>query len=235
MRYRFLKEHEESICRQTMGAYAFHHVVADALMRRHPLSVIRVSDGEKRALDYAEGKQPDDLMLCCDEGFRKAFGVEGITCGMLNHRIHTAATRCTHFAPTLGFFNESYDLTPYFAYLMNTFDRPQFVCEMFQYHWSLKMRKTLMELAGDVLIINRDPVVLDNMKQMMGTSARVSQVHLNNWDGAEEALGEAIARNPRLTLMSAALGSKYIGPYLANMTNSVVLDIGQAANVWHLE
>lgn len=216
-----------------MGAYAFHHVVADALIRRHPLSVIRVSDGEKRAMDYTEGKKPGEKLLCCDEGFRRAFGVEGITCGEINNRIHRAALGCTHFAPTLGFFNPPYNLTPYFAHLLSSFDRPKLVCEMFQYHWSWKMRKTLMELAGDVLIINRDNNVFVNLRAALPPTVKLHRISLDNWREAEDVLQEAAGRWPRLTLMSAALGSKYIGPALATMTNSVVLDIGQAANVWH--
>lgn len=230
-----LSPEQMKICQETMGSYAFFHVVADALMAGKALSLIRVSDGEKRALDYAgpiikNGGNPNKPLLCCDEGFRKKFGVEGITVGRIWSRIYLAANTCTHFAPTLSFWNPAYDLTPHFSFA--GVQRPQFVDEMFQYHWSLKQKKIIMALARRIVVINRDPAIITRVGTMAPSNTKVMGVHIDNWREAGWATKATLDFEPDLVLMSAALGSKWIGPEIARKRNCVVLDIGQAADVW---
>lgn len=230
-----LSPEQMRICQETMGSYAFFHVVADALMTKRVLSLVRVSDGEKRALDYAgpivqNNGDPSAPLLCCDEGFRKKFGVEGITVGRIWGRIHVAANTCTHFAPTLSFWNPPYDLTPYFPFEGG--DRPQFVDEMFQYHWNLKQKRTIMALARRIVVINRDPAIIARVGTLAPSNTKVMGVHLDNWTESDWAMKSTLEHEPDLVLMSAALGSKYIGPSIAKRGGCVVLDIGQAADCW---
>lgn len=232
-----LTREQREICENTMGSYAFWHVVMDALLQKTPLSVIRVSDGEKIALAYCEEQSrkgnPDAPFLALNEGFRKQFGVEGITCSSLWDRIHRAVDNCSHFAPTLEFWNPLYDTTPLFMH--NIGQRyGGYVDEMFQYHWSFTKRKTLLDMARRVVVINRDEQVAHRLKRMIGDDKnKIMHVHLDNWDGANKAMESTLWWEPDLVLMSAALGSKWIGPEISHKRNCVVLDLGQAADVWH--
>jgi hypothetical protein len=199
------------------------------MLSHDALSVIRVSDGEKGALDYCEAHRSKDLLKCFDPGFRARFGVEGITCGEIYRRIYDAYNRCTHFSPTLGFFKPIYDLTPYFD-----LNRKVLVDEMHQYFFSFNMRRELMQQAGHVLVINRDPQIVENLRSIPGLEkVTFDWLCLNSWEEAENVMEHAIKIGARLVLMSAALGSKYIGPRIAEANNSVVLDLGQAVEIWH--
>lgn len=226
MKLRQLSQDEIQLCQRTVAAQAFYAIVADTLLRRGELSVIRVSDGEKAAIEYAQKWPREAPLLCLDKGFRERFGCEGISCGEILDRIRSAASNCTYFSPSFGFFNPAYDLLPYF----NTWDK-KIVEGMYQYEWSLQMKKALFAAAGHVCVINRDSTVADKMRNVV-TGVRVSYVSLSNWREAPRAWEQAVGIKAPLTLMSAALASKYIGPQLASATQSVVLDIGQAADVW---
>lgn len=227
MNLRPLSDSEVSVCLRTIAPHAFYALCVDALLRKLSLSVIRVSDGEKAALDYCTTHGRDDLLLCLDAGFRQRFGCEGITCGEIQDRIESAARNCLYFSPSFGFFNPIYDLLPYFDMTNN-----RIVEGLFQYEWSRKMKVAIFKAAGHVTIINRNSVTANAMGA--GTGVKISWVELADWRGAEAAKQRAIEIGAPLVLMSAALASKYIGPEIAKANKSVVLDIGQAADVWWL-
>jgi hypothetical protein len=235
MNLRTLTPEERDLCRRVMSAEALYGVVVDALLRRDSLSVIRVSDGEKAALDYCEGRVTSEPMLCCDEGFRARFGVQGMDCRTCVDRIYSAAEECSHFAPCLGFHDLRYALLPYFRHPIYYSEGPVLCSELYQYQWSLRMRIALTRAAHRVVVINRDPAVAANISIMRYPNLATYHVPLTNWDGAEQAMEAAIYHKPDLVLMSAALGSKFIGPKISRACSAVVLDIGQAADVWGVD
>lgn len=223
-----LNEIQKNTCLKTVSTRAFYYLAMDAITNKTALSTIRASNPEKLALDYISQNSDDSVLLCGDEQFRQKLGIGGITCGVAKQRIMEAASQCTYFSPLFDFYNPQYDLTRYFPF------HPTHLDQMYQYKLSYDQRKSLLELSGDVLILNRDSTVINNLsKQFPGIHIRA--LPIDNWTQAESILQLAISSKPRLTLVSAGLGSKAIGPALAKATSSVVLDIGQAADGWHLQ
>lgn len=224
MNLRALTYAERNACLTSMSAHAAYALVVDALLSRKALSIVRVSDGERAALNYIRTHQPEAPLLCLDSGFRKRFGCDGISCGELYRRLVTASEECTYFSPTLGFFKEPYNLLPYF------FRKGPFVDELYQYTWSAEMRRALMSAASRITVLNRE--YREEKTAAACPGAKFTHIYLSNWTDAERAKEEAIAAKSPLVLMSAGLASKYIGPRIAAATGSVVLDIGQAWEVW---
>ena len=203
--------HDELSCE---GAF---QATCEALRHREPFSIIRMSDGEARILDYCDEHAPHEPMLAFDAAWNLRYGVVGITCGETRRRLYQAAEECTILGQD-GWVPHCITGVRRFIH------RTPFVWPRFPEAWTARHKRELYALAGEpLLIINRDR----DLAEHTAGGADFDYLPLANWDCADEVVRAAELSSARLALVSCGPGSKQICPGIARQ-GRVVLDIGSA-------
>lgn len=208
-------------------------LVGDALQSRYPLSVVRMGDGEHHLMSDCSGGLEDPVQPYPGFGVEwlQKLGCEGIPRGVLRERLYRAATRCTHFAPSVsGIQREEYNLYPYFP------PRERYVDNFFVNAWDDNMKMPLFKAAKHVLFIHNNPRTADalQIRARGGLGVKVSYLQLTNWRETEDVLQAAWNIDAPLVLLCTGPAGKYMGPELSSQgpIPRVCLDIGNAADRW---
>lgn len=224
--------HEKmEIARKIGSAYAFYYEVADALVNRKPLSVVRMGDGEHTLITEVLNNYDLDVPLTSyDEAWHKRMGTHGLTRRELYRRLMEAGNQCTHFAPSVsGLVLNCFDLFGYF------YERDHYVDNFFVNIWSDEHKIALYKEAGSILFIHRNRATADAIqkrcKQYLGV--RLRYLELSNWDQSDSIIEQARADDAPLVLFAGGPASKYISPRIAAQ-NKVVLDLGNSTDQWTL-
>lgn len=195
-----------------------------ALANREPLSVVRMSDGERKILDWCHGHPPNSPMLEFNDSWRKRYGVDGINCRDMQSRLEFAAKDCTYFAADGG---EEFFLK-YFA------KREPFAEIYFPHRWTREQRKKLLAAAGTVAVVNRDLEVANAITCSKFSPLTAFQKlntffgYLPDWTRSNECIRAIAKDSAPLVLVSAGPASKFIIPEIAKQ-GKVVLDMGSGA------
>lgn len=186
---------------------------------REPLSVVRMSDGEMRLIEYCLRMPSNHRVREFTEEWRARFGIEGIECGQLRERLSAAAKGCTYFAPDGG---EGFFLKHFAA-------RPPFAEIYFPHRWTRKQRINLLKKANAVIVVHGDPKVAARIRESeFNPDATVHHVPLSDWYGSEQAINACAHYTTKLVLVSGGPASKYIIPRIAQQ-GKVALDMGSGA------
>src|ERR1039458_10267369 len=104
-------------CLNTVSSNTFYMMVANAILSKEPLSVVRMGDGEKSLMDRCEGIAPAPTDRDLDDGdWMETLGCAGIDNEDLHSRLLMAANECTWFAPSIsGIGRKEYNLYERFA------------------------------------------------------------------------------------------------------------------------
>lgn len=233
---RTLSDEKKSLAARTVSAYAFFYMLGDALINKTPLSNVRMGDGELTLIKDCLAKldtteyfdrpittYPDDKL--------KKMGIYGITYHDLHRRLLIAGHESTHFAPSVsGLTRDDYDLYSCFD------ERPHYIDNFYVNIWNDQMKAELYKQAGTVLFIHRSLETADalqiNLQKHLGV--RVNFLRLSSWDESAAVIDKACNDPAQLVLFSGGPGSKYISPEIADNSGKIVLDIGNAADLWTL-
>ncbi len=233
---RTLSDEKKSLAARTVSAYAFFYMLGDALINKKPLSNVRMGDGELTLLQdcYAKRGTPGyfdtPITTYADDKLQK-MGIYGITYHELYRRLLIAGNESTHFAPSVsGLTRDDYDLYSHFD------DRRQYIDNFYVNIWNDQMKAELYKQAGTVLFIHRSLETADaiqiNLQRHL--NVRVNFLRLSSWDESSSVIDRACNDPASLVLFSGGPGSKYISPEIANNSGKIVLDIGNAADLWTL-
>jgi len=208
-------------CFNTVSSNAFFLIVADKLVRRESLSVVRMADGEKALFE--------SLNNPFDESWNERLGTAGISREQLIENMWRAINYCDFFASSIsGVIMNNYFMDNY---------RPQrrYIDNFFPHAWFESMKVNLYKEAKHVLIIHRNEntanALIRRAEQYL--NVKVSYLHLSNWDQAENVVKQANEIDAPLVIFSAGPASKWIGPEIAKQ-GKITLDIGQAMDKWTL-
>lgn len=206
-------------CLNTVSSNAFYLIVADKLVRRESLSVVRMADGEKALFENFN----------FNESWNERLGVKGIEGRELIKRMALAINTCDYFASSIsGVVMNSYFMDDYKI-------QSRYIDNFFPHAWFESMKVNLYKEAKHVLIIHRNEntanALIKRAKEYLGV--KVSYLHLSNWDQAENVVEQASKIDAPLVIFSAGPASKWIGPEIAKQ-GKVTLDIGQAMDKWTL-
>jgi hypothetical protein len=230
------------IANSITSAYSFYYIVADAILRGRPLSVVRMGDGEATILDTYSRIKPNsnDEVNVMTPAWRAQFGIVGMTWDALVSRLQVAASESDYFAPNVnGLTWGSYDL---FDQALLWKPRPM-VDNFFVNIWTTEMQAALYRAAGHILFIHRNRGTADAIqkrcKEYLGV--RLDYLQLDNWKDALGVIEKAQKSEAKLVLFSGGPANKWIAPRIARPSNSfgpvfpkVVLDIGQTMDKWLL-
>lgn len=217
-------------CLSTISPYAFYMLVADALMRRESLSVIRMGDGERLLLENAKEGFPGDEIVPfggLNTTWMMRQGCLGISKGELIRRLFLAAAHCTYFAPNvMGVHYPIWDLSSHFG------DRGVYVDNWFVRIWNDEMIANLYQEAKHVVFIHGYAPAGKAMSyacEPMGV--KVTFIQHSSWEQSDDVISAAIATDAPLVIFSAGPAAKHIGVEIAR-SGKVVLDVGNAAGSW---
>lgn len=228
-----LREAQIARCINTISSNTFYMMVANAILSKEALSVVRMGDGEKSLMDKCEGILPAGTDRNIDDpDWLKTLGCTGIHLNDLYNRLRQAANQCTWFAPSIsGIARKEYNL-------YDRFDpRDRYVDNFFVNAWTDEMKINLYKAAGHVLFIHRNPMsfaALKTRSEKIGVKA--SYICLDNWMESEDVIAQAAKIDAPLVLFSAGPASKYIGHLIANggSITKVTLDLGNSSDQWLL-
>lgn len=220
-------------CLNTISSNAFYMLVADAVLQKQTLSVVRMGDGEKLLMDLCEGKDLGAGHRDVDDpDWMARLGCLGIQPELLYKRLTWAANECTYFAPSVSGI-----IRPEFS-LYDRFDRrDHYVDNFFVNQWDDEMKINLYKAAGHVLFIHRNP---DSFAALQARCAKIgvkaTYIKLDNWQETDDVIEKARADEAPLVLFSAGPAGKYIGHHIARWGNipKVSIDLGNSSDHWLL-
>jgi len=219
-------------CMDTISTSTFYMMVANAVLRREPLSIVRMGDGEKLLMDYLEGL-PASTRDVEDDDWMGRLGCLGIDKCDLHDRIKLAANECTWFAPSIsGIIREDFELYNRFR------SRPRYVDNFWCNAWTEEMKINLYKAAGHILFIHRNPnsyaALADRAHELLGV--KTSYIQMDNWRQSEDVIAQAYEVDAPLVLFSAGPASKYIGHRIATRgrISKVSLDLGNSSDLFLL-
>jgi hypothetical protein len=191
-----------------------------ALKDQQNFSIVRMSDGETQILDYCDTHRGDEPMLRFPDHWNRRYGVLGITCGEIKHRLIRAAEECTYLAEDAWI--------PYCINNVRRFiHRQPFIWPNFPRVWTPEQKWQMFSLANRILIINRE----ERVAEAVAKGKEYDFIELGDWTQSERAIATARNSAAPLVLVSAGPASKYIVPEIAKQAK-VVLDIGSSAECW---
>ena len=224
------------IAARTVSPNAFFWMILDALSGGRRMSCVRMADGERAIWTQANSQKASELLntpFAEIPGWVQTYGLDGITAGEVKNRLHYAAVRCTHFAPSVsGLRQESYSLYDLWP------RRDFYIDNFFVDQWNEEQKTELFKTAGEVLFIHRSAHTADSMqiRAQANLGVKVWFLKLDNWKDCEEVTLRASSSNPfcnaPLVLFSGGPAGKYIGPEIMRRSKAprVVLDIGHGAD-----
>ena len=215
-----LSHDQIELCKDTISSLTFYKIVGDALVRRQPLSVVRMGDGEHRLM----------LDKPCGADWLDKLGLTGCPPKVIKARLRQAAECCTYFAPSItGIEHEDYRLHNMFS------SRKRYVDNFFINAWDEQAKIKLFQEAKHVLLIHNNAATADSMqiRAQANLDVEVSYIPMANWTQTEAVLARAIQCCAPLVLFSGGPAGKYIAPKLA-AHKKVVLDVGNSADQWTL-
>lgn len=228
-----LNETKVQLCMNIISSNAFYIMVADALLQKKVLSVVRMGDGEKLLMDLCEGvDMGENYRDVSDPDWMGRLGCLGIQPELLYKRLLWAANECTWFAPSIsGVIRDEFAL-------FERFDRrDRYVDNFFVNQWDEEMKINLYKAAGHILFIHRNPLSFDALQiRCKKIGVKTSYLKLDNWSETDKVIEEARAIDAPLTLFSAGPAGKYIGHHIARWGNipKVSLDLGNSSDQWLL-
>lgn len=223
-----LSPHQRSVCLNTIGPNTFFMLVADALVSKTTLSVVRMGDGERQLFLHCQNStetvKPPNSPL--DEKWLRQFGCFDIPCAELARRLKSAAEDCTYFAPQImGIQRPEFRVAEIFA------ARERYVDNWFVRTWSRKLQDQLLRQAGHVLFIHGNSDLRNRfISRMDGLGGNGDCLEMTTWEQGDGVISQAAENKAPLVLFSGGPANKYIAPAIA-MAGKVVLDLGQAAEV----
>jgi hypothetical protein len=226
-----LSQQAFEIAQSYISPNAFLALVGDALLRQNSLSVVRMGDGERHLMDWAESNARETVCEAFDKEWRTRMGIDGITNGLLLERIRLAGDTCEYFAPSVsGLTQTAYALHGYFR------PRDHYVDNFFVNAWDNEAKAELFKAAGHVLLLHANRGLADAMqiraKNLFGT--KVEYIELSSWEQAERVSRQAMLSEAKLVLFAGGPASKYIAADIAEFSPvpKVVLDLGNTTDKW---
>lgn len=202
----------------------FFEIVMAALKARTEFSTVRMSDGEKKILEWTSnvntGRNAVIDSHLFNAGWHERFGTAGITSGVIRDRLLEAFSKCTYFCPGAG-VEKLFPPHP-----------RELADKQHTYEWTRAQRKALLEEAESVIVINRDPRVSDLI--FGNGKCAVWHLPLNNWKETTGIWASANQSKAPLVLLSGGPAAKYLAPAIAAQHGRMVLDIGQGADAWFM-
>lgn len=222
---------EREICLKTISANAVFAIVGDAIAAKKSISIVRMGDGEYRALKSDRTQSFGFVGSNCPE-WNARLGVEGMPTGLMQDNLLKAGNECTYFAPSVsGISFEHFNLYEFFD------PRPFYFDNFFVEIWTAQMIKILLEASDGVFIMHREyEKIIENFRKNYefdnGKEMRFGGFPKNNWDDNEQAIEAAVNSDMQLILFSAGPGGKAIAPEIAKAENKIVIDAGNSLIHW---
>jgi hypothetical protein len=211
----------------TISSNTFFMIVADYLVKKEGMSVVRMGDGERMLYVHCRDNQgtvvrPPKSPL--DETWLREFGCLDIPTDELLRRIRDAARDATYFAPQIMGLQR-----PEFAVAKLFEPRGRYVDNWFVREWSRMHQDRLLTAAGRVLFIHGKSEVRDSFAARVGAlGVAVETVHMQEWRDALPAIASITNSAAPLVLFSGGPANKFIAIHAA-AARKVAIDLGQAA------
>ena len=224
---RALTEEEIAHLQKTVSSESLAALITHRLINRIPTSVIRMSDGERAAINVAEGG--DTIAEFRNEAWLNRYGLMGANMKEVGANLLKAGKEADFLACSIsGLYLAPYRTWPFFK------DRTCFCDQFYPQLWSA------MERIGSVFAVSRGGIIVlhrsaDVLANRLHDKYRVYAfgMHLNSWKDHAGILRDIAKRPEGLVLVSGGASGKWLCVQIAKATGKVVLDIGEAMEtVW---
>ena len=216
---------QEQQCIRTISSLALAKLVADKVKKKLPLSVIRMSDGEKAYIEYAQSGKRSSFMD--DAQWLTRYGTLGKNPKAIGESLLLAGEYADYLScPMLGFENENFDVFQYFP------ERKAYVDQFFPQIWAAMEMVGMVITSGKCLVLHRDHEnVVNQLRGKYG--GEIEGMSLNSWADHESLLAEVNKHDAQLVLVAGGAAGKEFCVTLATESGKMVLDIGEAlTSVW---
>lgn len=214
-----LTPEKKKICNSILHSDSLTAFIVDALLTRKPMSVIRMSDGERALMDLATGGQPTHFLQ--DPDWLKKYGLADADLHCVGRKLIEAGKGATYLANTIsGIYLENFNCFKWFP------EREQLVSSFFTYEMAAAGRvRSIMNACGGVLVLHHAAErIAPLIQHKYGAIARGYQ--LTSWKDQSWITKEVQTCAHNLVLVSGGASGKPFCVNLAKETGKVVLDVG---------
>lgn len=214
-----LTQEQKDICNKMLSTDALTAFIVDALITRKPVSVIRMSDGERALMALSEGESPEYFLL--DQTWLKRYGLADADLSCVGRRLIQAGREATYLANTIsGIYLRNFDCFKWFP------ERKQIVSSFFAYEMAAAGRvRSILEACGGVIVLHHDA---ERLAPLLAHKYRVEArgYRLASWKDQSWIAKEVRTCPHNLVLVSGGASGKPFCVDLAKDTGKVVLDVG---------
>lgn len=210
-----------AFCNRILSSDALAALLIDRVRRSVPTSLIRLSDGERAYMAYAQGEEKAPFMR--DPKWLARYGLTDCDPKKVGRELLECGNQADYLACTIsGLFWDIYKLHPYFS------NRPQFIDQFWPALMACTDRVGALLRSGPTLVLHREQhAIVPALRDRYGL-VDCNGMELNSWkdhEGLYEAVG---AHHAKLVLVSGGASGKAFIVKLAQKTGKVVLDVGEA-------
>ncbi len=212
---------ERAFCNKILSSDALAALVIDRLQNNRSCSVIRMSDGERAFMAYAQGGAQAGFMR--DPAWLKRYGLEGVDQKKVGKDLLRAGMEADFLACTIsGLFWNTFIVHPYFP------RRTQFIDQFYPQLWRATGRVGAVLRSGPSLVLHREHATIVPVLQEQYKLANIDGRSLDSWRDHERLLVELKSHPAKLVLVSGGASGKSFCVALAKTAGKVVLDVGEA-------
>lgn len=208
------------LAKKMISSDAFYIIVCDALMRKKPLSVVRMNDGERMIMEVAKGRNPSHFLT--DDNWLKEYGLYGSNLNSVGMNLFEAANKSDYFAQFIsGWFMPGFDVISLIE------PRELYVDGFYPYLWkNADRQKELLKYDGIAVVCRNSDKIAEKLLNNYG--AKVIPIEYNSWEDYDIAIKKIGECDAHLILCSTGASGKLLNVEASKRYGKVCVDVGSA-------
>lgn len=220
-------ENELRLIKKYISCDALLLIICDAIARKKPLSVVRLSDGERSIMKYSIGQSKAHYLN--EEKWLKEYGLMGADLKKIGEDLFKASQESDYLCANIsGFFNINYGVHDLIQ------EREVYAEAYYGYVWknSGRIAELFKENISGGVVTRKAVETAERLKANYNFNACETAVY-DSWMDRERVLDEIGNMKSHLILCAGGASIKYLCVEAAKIHNKVVLDAGSAlTNIW---
>lgn len=218
---------ELAVIKKYISCEALMLIICDAVASDKPLSIVRLSDGERSIMRYARGQSQTHYLY--EKKWLTEYGLWGADLQVIGEDLYRASEEADIICPNIsGFFNPNYGVLDLIK------PRDIYAEAYFGYVWKNSGRlKDLLDTKIPMGIVTRNAnEIAQRLKTNFAHEEFETSVY-NSWKDKDRVIEEIGKMKSNLIFCAGGASMKYICVIAAKKYNKVVIDAGSAlTNFW---
>ena len=209
-----------------MSSDALAAQLVTRIKQRIPTSVIRMSDGERAIIEYAQKGTLTGFLK--DPVWLKRYGLMGVDLKQVGRDLLWAGEQADYLACTIsGIFWGCFRVHQYFP------QRTRFIDQFFPQAWVATDRLGAILRAGPVLVLHREHDKMCSALASIYGLTDITGIKLDSWRDHAGLLNQIPQHHASTVLLSGGASGKPFAVRLAQASGKVVIDAGEGlGRIW---